>query len=197
MLAIKNNKFFSKSETISLIVIFAVLIIVSIPNFAASLRRARDQNRRDDLGAMETYLGQYFSDFDAFPASSLDGKVMDCLKPGDAPYKDEKGFWVVNPIACEWGKDSLSNLINGKVYLDKLPIDPSSEDGMSYLYLSKGKMYQIFAAMEGLDEAEVDQRIIARNLTCGNHICNVGRSYNCDVSKTLDVCQEEAIILQK
>lgn len=197
MLATKNHKLFSKSETISLVIIFTILIVVSIPNFAASLRRARDQNRRDDLGAMEASLGGYFGDFDAFPLSSSDGKIMDCLKPGDAPYKDAKGFWVVNPISCEWGKDSLSNLINGKTYLTKLPIDPRSNDGISYIYLSNGQMYQLFTYMEGADEAEVSQIVIARNLSCGNHICNVGRSYNCDIAKTLETCEKEAILLQK
>jgi hypothetical protein len=32
--------------------------------------------------------------------------------------------------------------------------------------------------MEGMDEAEVDPKIVAGGLMCGNKICNVGRSYN-------------------
>jgi uncharacterized membrane protein YhaH (DUF805 family) len=55
-------KLFSKSETISLIVIFTILIAVSIPNFIVSLRRARDQTRRDDMGVMVYALGEFFSD---------------------------------------------------------------------------------------------------------------------------------------
>lgn len=197
MLAIKKYKLFTKGEWISLIVIFALLIAVSIPNFAASLRRSRDQNRRDDLGAMVASLRQYRADLDSFPLSSEDGKVMNCLKPGDAPYKNEKGFWVVNPIVCEWGKDAFRNLISENVYLNALPIDPDSGEGASYLYFSDGSRYQIFASMEGMDEAEVDPRIIARNLPCGNRVCNAGRDYGCDVAKTLETCEEEANPLRK
>ena len=168
---------FSKSEIISLAVIFFVLIAVSIPNFAISLRRARDQERRDEMGALVTSLDAYVSDIKSLPLSSVDGRIMDCLKPGDKPVKNSKGFWVVNPIPCEWGKDALIDLITGKVYLAILPRDPDYQKGAAYLYFSDGDRYQIYAAMEGMDEAEVDPKIVALGLKCGTKICNVGRSY--------------------
>jgi hypothetical protein len=34
------------------------------------------------------------------------------------------------------------------------------------------------------DEAEIDQKIIAKHLYCGIRICNVGTLCNCDKSKT-------------
>lgn len=197
MLAIKKNIPFTGAETIFLAVVFLILIIVSIPNFSLSLRRARDQNRRDDLGLMESFLGKYSSDFGSFPLSSSDGKILNCLKPGDVPYKDEKGFWVVNPISCEWGKDPFLNLVSSEKYLEALPQDPEWEKGVSYLYLSNGKMYQLYAFMEGNDEAEVDFGIIARNLSCGSRICNVGRSHGCNLTKDLDECWEEEIFSGK
>lgn len=171
-------KLFSKTETISLVVIFGILIAISIPNFIISLRRARDQVRRDDMGALVHALDVYSADFRGFPVSSPDGLIMDCLKPGDVPVKDNKGMWVVNLIPCQWGKDAFTDLINGKVYISILPRDPDYQKGAKYIYFSDGEKYQIYAAMEGMDEAEIDQKIIERNLKCGNKTCNIGRSYN-------------------
>jgi len=169
---------FTKPEKISLVIIFAVLVAVSVPNFIVSLRRARDQVRRDDMGVLVHALDEYAADNRSLPLASPDGRIMDCLKPGDKPVKDKRGFWIVNPIPCEWGKDALTDLITGKVYMPILPRDPDYQKDSSYLYFSDGNRYQLYAAMEGMDEAEVDPKIIARNLMCGVEICNVGRSYN-------------------
>jgi hypothetical protein len=103
---------------------------------------------------------------------------MDCLKPGDKPVKNSKGDWTFDPIPCEWGKDAFVDLITGKVYTSILPRDPDYQKGAKYLYFSDGNRYQIYGSMEGMDEAEVDPKIIARGLVCGNRICNMGRSYN-------------------
>jgi len=190
-------KFFSKTEAISIILIFILLVAVSIPNFIVSLRRARDQVRRDDLGALVHSLDEYYAELGTFPPSSSDGRIVDCLKPGDKPYQDKKGQWVVDAIPCEWGVDSFSNLITGKAYMSVLPREPYWQDGHSYLYMSDGDRYQIFATMEGKDEAEVETIIIEKNLPCGNSICNVGRSYACDIPKSLSECEEEAAMLGK
>lgn len=178
-----DMKSFTKSEVISLIVIFLILIAVSVPNFVLSLRRARDQVRRDDMGALVHALDEYQADFESFPPASPDGRIMDCENPGDKPVKDKNGRWVINLIACDWGKDSFSDLINGKKYMTILPREPDFKTGAKYLYFSDGNRYQIYAAMEGADEAEVDPKIIALNLDCGGgKICNVGRSYNVPIN---------------
>lgn len=190
-------KIFSRAELASVVIIFCLLIIVSVPNFIASFRRARDQNRRDDMGVLEHALGLYYTDLSAFPPSSPDGEIMDCLKPGDKPYQDVKGRWIVNPIVCEWGKDSFVNLITAKNYMLRLPRDPDWQKGASYLYISDGERYQLFAAMEGKDEAEVDPKIIAEHLLCGSEVCNMARSSGCDIPKTLQQCTSEAIKLKK
>ena len=180
-------KHFSKSEVISLVIIFIVLVAVAVPNFIASLRRARDQTRRDDMGALNKAFDEYLADFNnSLPHASPDGRIMDCLKPGDAPVKNKSGGWSYSPIPCNWGKDSLVNLITGKVYMPVLPQDPDYKKGTAYLYLSDGDRYQIYAAMEGADEPEIDPKIIARNLMCGNKICNIGRAYNVPIDISIE-----------
>lgn len=186
---------FSKTETISLVVIFSILIAISVPNFIISLRRARDQVRRDDMGVLVHALTEYSADFRAFPTSSDDGLIMDCLKPGDAPVKDSKGMWIVNLIPCQWGKDAFADLIDGRIYMSILPREPDYQKGSKYLYFSDGNRYQIYATMEGMDEAEVDPKIVARGLVCGNKICNVGRSYN--VPTDISIEEYNKILLAK
>lgn len=179
-------KIFSKSETKSLIVIFLVLFAVAIPNIVLSLQKSDDQIRRDDMGSLEDALGQYLADFETLPPASVDGRIMNCLKEGDMPYKNSKGLWTFDPIPCEWGKDSFVNLITGRVYLKTLPQDPDFEKGSRYLYLSDGNRFQIYATMVVKKQAEIDPKIIARNLSCGNKICNIGRSYNVPIDISIE-----------
>ena len=192
------KRIFTKTVSISLIVILTILIAVLIPNFIFSLRRARDQVRRDDLGSLEHQINIYFSDFGEFPPSSTDGKIVNCQRPdGKKPYVDEYGKWIFDRVSCEWGKDPFTNLATGGVYMTALPRDPDWQKGVNYYYISDGVRYQLFASMEGNDEAEVDSKIISEGVSCGNRICNVGRSYESDFPKTLETCAIEANNLKK
>lgn len=173
-------KKFTKQEIFGLSIIFLVLLVISVPNFVVSLKRARDQVRKDDMGALLHALDEYFSDFGIFPPGAPDGRIMACKKPGDVVTKDKNGRLVVNFIPCDWGKDKISDVTqdNGKKYMPLLPKDPDFKKGRSYRYISDGTRFQIYAALEGMDNDEYDSKIIARNLVCGNVICNAGRAYS-------------------
>ena len=145
---------FSKPEIISIVVIFLILSLISAPNFVVSLRRARDQIRRDDLGNIESTLDAYYVENKLFPKSSSDGRIIAC-----------------NNLPCKWGQDPFFNM------MPIIPGDPDTNKGASYIYLSDGKRYQIYAALESRDEAGYDAKIEARNISCGKSICNIGRSY--------------------
>lgn len=156
-------KFFSKPELISILVIFLILVVVSLPNFILSMRRARDQIRRDDIGNIQAAIDEYFDDYGIFPASSPDGKLAVC-----------KGV-------CTWGKDTWINLTPGvtKTYMKVIPGDPYLNKGVSYSYFSDGSRYQLLAYLEGgKDEIEYDGRLEARGVKCGEKICNLGRANN-------------------
>ena len=186
---------FTKPEIKSLIVIFAILIAISVPNFVMSLRRARDQVRKDDMGSLEKALGEYFADFQTFPLSTPDGRIMACKDPGEIASVDKMGKLVVNFVPCEWGKDAIVNLMPGsdKVYMPLLPREPNYQKGASYHYFSDGQKIQIFVSLEGKDDVEYDPKIISRNIMCGNLICNAGRDYGCPTYKTLAQCEEDTL----
>lgn len=68
---------FTKQEITALGIIFAVLLIISIPNFALSIKRARDVTRKDDLFALEIALKAYEGQYREFPS----GLTLLNLKP--------------------------------------------------------------------------------------------------------------------
>lgn len=82
--------------------------------------------------------------------------------------------------------DELSSLVN------VVPKDPSTPSGYSYLYFTDGKDFQLFASLEGKDEAEYSTIIYNRKLMCGKFICNFGlASGNAPLDKTLEEYENE------
>ena len=186
-------KLFSKEETKAVLLIVAVIIAFSCPNFITSLRRARDAQRKADIGSIYSSLNEFQSDFGSFPLSK-EGKIALC-----PPFVRKETIAVPNKgssisdydySACEWGKDSISDLFDPSFppYLKIIPQDPYRSKGGGYYYLSNGNRYQIYGSLEGKGEDEYDEAIIKRNLPCGNKICNFGKGYS---NTRLDISIEE------
>src|SRR5258708_7887717 len=77
--------------------------------------------------------------------------------------------------------------------IKNLPKDPGTPQGFSYLYLTDGKFFQLYASLEGkTDEAEYNPKINALNLKCGNFICNFGKaSGSVPLDKSIEVYENE------
>lgn len=171
-------KFFNKEELTVVLIIFAVLIGVSVPNFALSIKRARDASRKDDMGSLQGALNNYFTDFGEFPRSTDDGKIVVCKAPGSEVRRGPKGELLVDFIPCNWGKDGIFDPTDSnRAYINPIPNDPQATLGLKYIYISDGKRYQIFGSLEDVGQAEYDKNIVARNISCGARICNFGRGY--------------------
>lgn len=160
-------KFFSKSEFKVILIIFAGLVIISLPNFIVSLRRARDAQRKADIGSIQDALFRYQADFGTFPLS-VDGKIAAC-EP--VSYVEVSGIKTPVFSACDWGESSLADLSDSSYppYLKLIP-------GGSYYYFSNGSRFQIYGSLEGKSEDEYDESIIKRGILCGLKICNFGKS---------------------
>lgn len=159
---ISMNKFTQQEIKVTAIIFF-ILILISTPNFISSMRRSRNQIRRDDLGSMQRMIDSYYAKYKVFPTSTADGKILACGGP------------------CEYGQDQFYNI-------GRIPGDPQSAKGVSYVYFSGIDMYQIFIYQEGENEIEYSPLIEARGVKCGTKICNTGRSYNCAVDKSIEEC---------
>ena len=171
-------KFFNKEQIKTVGIILFLIAFISFFNFRVSIRRARDNQRKNDLGTLQSALESYHNATSTFPLSSSDGKILAC-KGDDTYFDEEKQIWV-NIKACDWGKNDLADFSDphSPVFMSPIPTDPKNLDGISFIYLSNGKRYQLLAHLEGKDEAEYNPKVEARAIMCGNEICNYARAFS-------------------
>jgi hypothetical protein len=194
---------FTKKELFRVFLIFAVVFAVTGVNLRASLRRARDAQRKGDLGQISNVLGKFFNDYGFFPPSE-DGKIKMCK--GDnfdsviQEVKEKKPFdrelFFSGLRSCEWGKDGIEDILDpiSPPYIKVLPSDPKQDEGISYYYLSNAARFQVYAYLEGgKDETGYDAGIVARNLPCGIKICSFGKSYGVPVDKSIEYYEKELL----
>jgi type II secretory pathway pseudopilin PulG len=199
-------KFFSKNEAFGIIVILTLILAASLYNFRISLRRARDAQRKADLGQIANAVGAFQNDFGFYPPS-LDGKIVACKKEGVDDYteyadllisKDSKIDLFEIYAPCEWGKDSLSDVFDSEYppYVKTLPQDPRSSMGAHYTYISNENRFQLYAGLEGKDEDDAQSAIAERNISCGVRMCDFGRaSGETPLEKSIEEYENE--LLQK
>ena len=195
-------KFFSKNEIIGVLSILIIIFIAFIYNLGLAQRRARDFQRRDDLGQITKALEKYYADLAFYPLGDADGKMRIC--PGDnfedlvsevsrlGQFQNEKYHHGLAP--CDWGGAPLRDLTDPGYpsYLSVLPSDPRHEKGLSYRYESNGKVVQIFAHLEGgKTEVGYNQQIFERNILCGVKICNFGVSISIPLDKSISEYENE------
>lgn len=165
-------KFFTKDEFRIVGVVLLFIGIISFFNYQISLARGRDLDRKNDLSYISKLLDKYKDENMSYPASQ-DGKIVAC--PTDDPL-------VLRP--CEWGKDGLGEA-------KTLPQDPRKSDGASYYYVSNRRNFQIYAALEREDQDEYESNIFVRKLPCGTKICNLGRSSDIPLDKSIEEYENE------
>ena len=160
---------FSKDEAFGVVSILLVIFFATFINLQISLRRSRDSQRKSDIRDIYNALAKYQNDFGTFPLSK-DGEIVAC----GGKTKDELGLPIFE--SCRWGWDSLVDTqdLNYPEYLTRIPADPYYLKGFNYYYISNGSKFQMYASLEGRDEAEFDSKIEKRNLSCGSKICNFG-----------------------
>ena len=178
-------KTFTKGEIIGISLILLVVFVATAFNLQIAIRRARDAQRREDLGNIADSLEQFQADFGFFPPA-VGGHILACegdnFKEISLQLQGKKQFdrdlFFQGLRACEWGTDSFKNLLNNMTYLATIPGDSKYDEGISYYYMSNSKRYQIYAYLEGEnDETGYNIGIASRNLPCANYVCNFGKAY--------------------
>jgi hypothetical protein len=196
--------FFSKKETLGILAILVLIFAVSVVNYYASLRRARDIQRRDDLTALAQGLERFYDDFGMYPPASSDGKIIACLPEGvttedvkkivgNRPEANKKKIFPML-TSCQWGESTLEDVSDPsiQVFLSVIPKDSRQDEGYSYTYYSTPGHFQIYGAYEGRAMPEYDTKIIARGLACGAATCNFGKaSRGTPLDKSLQVYENE------
>ena len=193
---------FKKQELLTISAIFLCLIFITLFNLRIAVRRSRDVQRRADLGAIANALEKYNEDFGYFPlaqggrlkackADNFNEVVMDIQD--DLVFDRNKYFTGLRE--CSWGEDNLRDLLDAtyEPYLNVIPQDPKEDEGISYLYISSGGLFQIYAYLEGEESEEgYNPGIVERNLRCGSQVCNFGKTYaDTPLDKSLEEYEEE------
>ena len=163
------KRIFTKKEFFGIALILTVILGFMVFNFNVSERKARDVQRKQDVRDISDALESFRGDIGSYPASE-NGKIIAC----DSGKKDSLG--KVIPRTCRWGEDSLTDVTGFKStrYMERISVDPKNSEGVDYYYISDGRFFQLFAALESSAEAEYDPAIAARGLICGNKTCNFG-----------------------
>lgn len=155
---------FSKKEFSFVTIVLTVIAVVTVVNLFASYRKSRDVTRKNELGDIESRLSDFKKAIGVFPLATDDGKIIGCNG-----FKTKFGDWVFAP--CEWGDNKINS-----PFFDPLPLDPYFEKGRKFVYRSNGNTFQVYAALEGKYEEEYDKNIVLLNISCGDAVCNVGRT---------------------
>lgn len=74
-----------------------------------------------------------------------------------------------------------------------IPRDPGTPYGYSYIYLTDGRYFQIYASLEGgRNESQYMNSVAKLGLKCGRFICNFGKaSGNTPLDKSIQVYENE------
>ena len=150
---------FTKKESYQILLILMVVLVATLANLRVSYRKSRDAQRKQDLRQFSDIAGKYYEDYEHFPFAK-DGKIMVCNR-----HIDDKRATIFEP--CSAGQD-------GSPYTKMIPADPKNSDGYKYLYVSNGKQFQIYGALEGKSEDEYNEIVESLGLDCGVKKCNFG-----------------------
>ncbi|MBA3551200.1 hypothetical protein H0W32_03265 [Patescibacteria group bacterium] len=180
-------------ELFSVIGILLVIFSATYINLGISLRRSRDNQRKSDLRSIANGLVGFQADYAFFPYATTD-KITACVEDDFDPKtltKDDQ----IPFVDCEWGVDAIRDILDlaYPAYQDRLPRDPKANEGSEYLYISNGRRFQLFAYLEGgSDDIEYKPEVEARQLMCGNRICNFGAAFSSTpLDKTLEEYENE------
>lgn len=181
------KRVFTKKEYMGLGAILLVIFVFMFFNFSISERKARDAQRKQDIRDIANALDSYKNDIGSYPESE-NGMIKGC----NTGRKNDLGQPILR--ACDWGTEGLIDPsgTKGSRYMERIPVDPRNSGGMKYYYLSDGRFFQIFAALESSGEAEYDKSIVVRGLMCGNKVCNFGlASSHTPLDKTIQEYENE------
>lgn len=150
MLFLKQTKHWSLTSSpgftlIELVIVIGILAILAVfvlavVNPVEQFAKARDAQRKADLGQIQKSLEQYYQDNGRYPANNGSYQITD-----------------VNGQAVPWGGASGWN-----PYMNLVPSDPLSTH--TYIYYSTGQTYWLYASIE---RGKQDSQSCNKGASCG------------------------------
>lgn len=164
MKPVENKGGFTLIELLLAMALMAILIVVFIASFSVTLKRGRDQRRKNDLSQLQKALELYYEDNATYP-------TFDIITPNYL-----KKF--CKTIACT----------NETVYMIKTPSDPNSSYIYRYVYETPvgevSSKYYLYSYIENdLDKGD------AVSLTGYATIAGFTGTQTCDTANTAATCR--------
>ena len=157
------KKGFTLLELLVVMMLIGILVAIGTGGFVQTQIKARDAQRKNDLGQLQRALESYLNDHGRYPADDA-GQIQ--VPNG------------VGTVTIAWGEPFKDE--NNTVYMVKLIKDRTSPI-REYYYRSNtaGTKYQLFAALENSEDKnhfslELVDSLAAENVSCGQRDCVYG-----------------------
>jgi len=160
----QNTKFgFTLIELLVVISILGILAGLVISNVQGVRERARDSQRKNDLGQIKDALRIYKNDYGIYPAASS-GQIVGCGT-------------VATPTACSWGSEFTRG---STTYMKELPQDPSSTPTTPLVYTYENPdpdSFTLYALLENESDSDIGKSqarcgITGQGLTTRYYVCS-------------------------
>jgi len=126
----RSTSGFTIVELLVVIVVIAILVALTLPNLFGLQRRARDDDRKNDLKNVQSALETYYSDNQAYPpaTSALTPDYMDAV-----PEDPQGGAYTYTPAAAGCDTDCASYTLTANLENDN---DPQADGSGNYVVQS-------------------------------------------------------------
>lgn len=200
---LKFMRTFTKNELIGVLLIFTITFLVTGLNMNDAIRRARDTQRRNDVGAIADAIDKFHADYGYYPPSE-NGRIKMCkgenfeevISKLQTLYKFDTNLFFEGLRPCDWVNDTFVDVLEpeSEAYLKNIPGDPKHKEGFAYYYLSNGNRFQIYSQLEGgREETGYNQGVYDRNLPCGIGVCSYGKSQSVPIDRDIDEYEKELL----
>ena len=125
---------FTLMELLIVIVLLGILVAIGTGSYASSVRRGRDNRRKNDLRNIATALESYFNDKGVYPTNNSNGEMVGC-------HAADLGV-------CAWGGQFSDQ--NNTLYMVLTPDDPATI--YKYYYVGTDTTYKLYAKMENVHD---------------------------------------------
>lgn len=122
---------FTLIEMLVVVSLIGILTTLVAANLNAARERGRDAQRKSDSRNIQTALGLYYQDYQAFPANSSSGEITGCGSSGTS--------------ACTWGEDWTAG---SETYMSVLPKDPLPGQAYKYQATADREGYTLDSCLE-------------------------------------------------
>lgn len=140
-----NKSSFTLLELMIVIVILGVLAAMISGNFITSLKKGRDAQRKSDLEQVQKSVEMYYEDNKSYPASITFGGQL------------------CHPNGCDT-----------KIYMEKVPNDPTSNMNYQYCVDAANSKYQLYTNLENSQDPRIITPSKLANCTADCPSCNYG-----------------------